>query len=83
MFSEALCLEVAEFFVLQKSTVRKTAKYFNISKSSVHNYLHKNLKRINFKLYKKVQAILDKNGREKHIRGGEATREKFKIIHSR
>lgn len=80
MFVEAICLEIANYFVKNKSTVRKTAQVFNISKSSVHNYLHKKLCKINFSLYVEVQKILDENNREKHLRGGEATKRKFKNI---
>lgn len=76
--NKELCLKLAEYFLENKSTVRKTAQHFNISKSGAHNYLHKNLRKINYSLFKKVQKLLDKNNREKHIRGGESTKRKFK-----
>ena len=76
--NKKLCIDLAEYFLDNKSTVRKTAKHFNISKSGVHNYLHKKLKTIDYNLFKKVQKLLDKNNSEKHIRGGESTRKKFK-----
>lgn len=78
-----LCFEIAVYFLDKKSTVRKTAKYFNLSKSSVHNYLHKKLPLFSLSLYQKVQAILDKNNQEKHLRGGQATKHKYEKLKSK
>lgn len=78
MFCKSLCLEIANYFINNKSTIRKTAAHFGVSKSSVHNYIHKRLKKINYSLFLKAQELLDKNNLEKHIRGGMATKEKFK-----
>jgi len=75
-----LCLDIATYFLDNKSTVRKTAQYFNISKSSVHNYLHKKLPLINSLLFAQVQQILDTNSAEKHLRGGQATKNKYQKI---
>jgi len=68
---------VALFFLSNNSTVRDTANFFYVSKSTVHNYLHKYLKDIDYNLYKKVQKQLDNNFSEKHLRGGNATKIKF------
>ena len=70
-------LQVAEYLVYNKSTIRKTAKYFGISKSTVHNDLSKRLKKLNFALYKNVRQILNINFKEKYIRGGIATKNKY------
>jgi len=75
-----LCLEIAQYFLDHKSTVRKTAQYFNISKSSVHNYLHKKLPLVNSLLFAQVQQILDTNSAEKHLRGGQATKIRYKKL---
>ena len=58
-------------------TVREVAKIYGISKSTVHYDVSKRLKKIDIKLYEKVYAILQDNFKNKHIRGGEATRKKY------
>lgn len=70
-------LKLAAYVEETQSTVRKTAKIFKLSKSTVHNDLSKRLKKVDFKQYERVQKILDKNFSEKHIRGGEATKRKY------
>lgn len=73
-----LLIEVAKYYVKNESTIRKTAKTFNISKSTVQIYLTKKLPNIKPKLAKKVNKIMRKNEQEKAKRGGIATREKYK-----
>ena len=68
----------ARYIVDNNSTIRKTAKFFKISKSTVHNDLSKKLKYEDYNLYLEVKKILFKNFSEKHIRGGESTRRKYK-----
>ena len=68
----------AQYILDNNSTIRKTAKYFNISKSTVHNDVSKKLRICNYSLYKKVKKILIINFNEKHIRGGNSTRLKYK-----
>lgn len=69
--------EMARFLVENDSTVRKTARYFGISKSTVHKNLTVNLKDINFQLYNQTCSVLQKNKSERHIRGGMATKLKY------
>lgn len=69
--------ELAEYILENSSTIRKTAKVFGISKSTVHNDLSKKLQFVDYDLYLKVQALLDKNYSERHLRGGEATKQKY------
>lgn len=76
-YIEKRALELAQYIIDNNATVRKTAKMFNISKSTVHKDVHERLKRINPALYKKAQAVLEMNKAERHIRGGMATREKY------
>lgn len=78
MLKKQMCIQLATYFLLNKSTVRKTAKAFSLSKSTVHNYLHTKLKQYDKELGKKVQALLNKNKTEKHMRGGIATKLAFK-----
>lgn len=58
-------------------TVRSTAKQFGISKSTVHKDVTERLQRVNHALYLDVKKVLEQNKRERHIRGGIATKEKF------
>jgi len=69
--------EFALYIIENKSTVRKTADYFGISKSTVHKDLSDRLKHIDKALYFKVKEILNFNKAERHIRGGMATKEKY------
>ena len=64
-------LQVAQHITETGDTIRKTAQIFHLSKSTVHNDLSKRLKKLDKKLYTKVQNVLDKNFAEKHIRGGQ------------
>ena len=59
------------------STVRATAEYFSISKSTVHKDVTERLKEIDGELYNAVRRVLDINLSERHIRGGIATRKKY------
>ncbi len=68
---------LANHILSTHDTIRKTAKVYSLSKSTVHNDLSKRLFKIDKLLYLEVQQILDEHFREKHIRGGEATRKKY------
>lgn len=71
-------LEEAEFIAETGATVRATAKIFLSSKSTVHKDVTERLIKIDKELYDRVRKVLDKNLLERHIRGGEATRRKYK-----
>ncbi len=77
-YIEERTLRCAKYLVLNNSTVRKTASVFNLSKSTLHSDLHKHLKKLDICLYNEVKEILRKNYEEKHIRGGESTKNKYK-----
>ncbi len=74
------CVILATYLVENKATVRKVASHFGISKSTVHKDITQSLKRINKELYCQAKEILDINKQERHIRGGEATKNKYKKI---
>lgn len=74
---EQRAIELAEYIVKHKATVRDTAKRFGISKSTVHMDVSQRLKKVNPMLYSEVRKILDINKAERHIRGGMATKQKF------
>ena len=69
----------AHFFLESGGTVRSTAKKFDVSKSTVHKDLSEKLAYINSALYKDVKKRLGENLSERHIRGGNATKEKYII----
>ena len=71
------CEVLAEYVIDTKSTVRGAAQYFGISKSTVHKDLSQKLKYLNPRLYDDVKEILELNKSERHLRGGEATRQKY------
>ena len=71
------CVQMATYMIENKSTVRGVAKKFGISKSTVHKDITINLNRINPELCASVKKILDINKQERHLRGGEATKQKF------
>ena len=75
---EARACDLAEYLLANNTTVRAAAKQFGISKSTVHKDLTERLPRINPGLYRQVRTLLDLNKAERHIRGGLATRRKYK-----
>ena len=79
-YIEQRVLELAHYIIENKSTVRSTAKMFKISKSTVHKDISERLKGLNPALYAKVREVLDENKAERHIRGGLATKNKYKHI---
>jgi putative DeoR family transcriptional regulator (stage III sporulation protein D) len=72
------CEKLAIYLIENNATVRQTAKEFGISKSTVHKDITEKLSKINHKLYEKVLKVLKINKQERHLRGGEATRKKYK-----
>ena len=71
---------LGEYILENGATVRAAAKVFEISKSTEHKDVTERLKKSNLSLYKEVSKVLEKNKSERHIRGGIATRRKYKGI---
>lgn len=71
-------ITLAEYIIENKSTVRATAKIFGLSKSTVHKDVSERLIKINNSLAEKVREVLLENKAERHLRGGMATKEKYK-----
>ena len=69
---------LGEYILETGATVRATAKVFKISKSTVHKDVTERLYYKNPQLYRQVKVVLEKNKQERHIRGGMATRRKYK-----
>ena len=68
----------ANYVIETNSTIRQTAKIFNISKSTVHKDLHERLLILDSSLYQKVDKILKYHINIRHIRGGQSTKKKYK-----
>lgn len=75
---EERALLLANYIIENKATVRSAAKRFNVSKSTVHKDITDRLRYINKGLCRKVGEVLSQNKSERHIRGGLATRKKYK-----
>ncbi len=71
-------MDVSNYILESSATVRQTAQVFDVSKSTVHKDVTERLPRIDGKLASKVRNILELNKAERHIRGGEATRKKYR-----
>ena len=69
---------LAVYMIESGATVRSAAKRFGISKSTVHKDLQQRLPQYNRTLYEQVRQVLDVNKQQRHIRGGIATRKKYK-----
>ncbi len=75
---EKRACELAVYMIETGATVRSAAGYFGISKSTVHKDLTSRLEQVNPSLFQQVRQVLDRNKQERHIRGGLATRRKYK-----
>lgn len=74
---EERAVELGEYIVAHKTTVRAAAKQFGISKSTVHADVSSRLQKVSPSLYSEVRKVLDTNKAQRHIRGGLATKEKY------
>lgn len=74
---EERTIDLANYIIENRCTVRDAAKKFGISKSTVHKDITERLPRINKRLWGLTREILNENKQERHIRGGMATREKY------
>ena len=75
---ELRVLKTGEFLVEKGATVREAARQFGVSKSTVHKDVGERLADLDSALFREVRRVLDKNKAERHLRGGLATREKYK-----
>lgn len=70
--------ELAVWIIENGATVRAAAKRFGVSKSTVHKDMTERLEQVDRSLYQQVRLVLEQNKAERHIRGGDATRRKYK-----
>ncbi len=75
---EERACQLAVYMIETGATVRAAANHFGISKSTVHKDLQQRLRSRDPALYAQVRQVLDVNKQERHIRGGMATRRKYK-----
>ena len=75
---EERTINIGHYIIDKKATVRAAAKYFGVSKSTVHKDVTERLKKINPVLAGDVRLVLDENKSERHLRGGMATKKKYK-----
>ncbi len=75
---EERAVRLAQYIIENRATVRSAAAKFGVSKSTVHKDLQERLPTFNRPLYLQVREVLDENTAQRHIRGGIATRRKYK-----
>ena len=71
-------MEIARYIIDNNTTVRQAAKHFGISKSTVHKDVTETLRFVNRPLWEEVRRVLLQNKEERHLRGGAATRRKYR-----
>lgn len=79
-YIEERVLEVAQYIIDSRATIRKTARVFGVSKSTIHKDMTERLPKINPDIAEEAKSILDLNKAERHIRGGKATKLKYKVV---
>ncbi len=79
--ADSRCEQLAQYIIDTQSTVRDAAAKFGISKSTVHKDVTERLELKNRALFELVREVLDKNKSERHLRGGEATKNKYMLKH--
>ncbi len=72
--------ELGSYIIQHNATVRQAAAVFKISKSTVHKDVSQRLQNIDHGLFLKVKAVLEQNLKERHIRGGIATKKKYENL---
>lgn len=75
---EQRAILLGEYITEHRTTVRQTATQFGVSKSTVHKDVAVRLRQQNIGLWAEVQAVLAQNKAERHLRGGAATRQKYR-----
>lgn len=71
--------EEALYIIKTKKTIREAAKYFKIGKSTIHKDMQQKLIHISPELNEKVQKILEQHRKERHIKGGIATKKVYAL----
>lgn len=77
-YMEERAERLAQYIIENRTTVRAAAQKFGISKSTVHKDISERLPQFNRVLYQQVKEVLEVNKAQRHIRGGIATRKKYR-----
>lgn len=77
---EERAVELGRYILANKATVRRAAKQFGVSKSTVHKDVSQRLKYLDSGLYRDVKNVLAVNKAQRHIRGGMATKKKYQAM---
>lgn len=77
IYIEERVLEIAEYIIENRATVRAAASRFEVSKSTVHKDMTQRLPEIDMQKAREVEKVLQYNKQERHIRGGMATKRKY------
>jgi putative DeoR family transcriptional regulator (stage III sporulation protein D) len=80
---EERAVELGQFIVASNATVRAAAKQYGVSKSTVHTDVSRRLASYDPILFEQVRAVLNQNKAQRHIRGGQATRRKYRAAENR
>ena len=70
-------MEVANYIITTKNTIRETAIHFNVSKSTIHKDLQERLSQIDINKYNDIKKIMEEHIETRHLKGGESTRQLF------
>ena len=79
-YIEERTIEVANYIIENKCTVRAAATHFNISKSTIHKDVSERIREIDKVLAEKVKKVLSFNKADRHLRGGNATKHKYESL---
>lgn len=79
-YIEQRTIDAAKYIIENSATIRQTANYIGVSKSTVHKDLKQRLPKINPLIYNLVNEVIEENTRERHIRGGIATKQMYKQL---
>lgn len=71
-------IQIAQYIVNTKCTIRSAGKQFHVCKSTVHNDVINRVRYLDYGLYEKAKEVIDYNKKVRHLRGGIATKNKFK-----
>ena len=76
------CVTIAQHMLETRCTIRQAAEKYHLSKSSVHKDMCTRLPQIDARLAREVAALLEYNKAVRHLRGGEATRRRYRDLQS-
>lgn len=80
LFIKKRIIEEANYIIKHNATLRETAKHFKLGKSTIHKDMNERLKNINIDLYLEIKDIMTEHIKTKHLKGGEATKKRYKSI---